>query len=195
MFYVYAYIRNRNSKTASIGTPYYIGKGSGDRAYQKHYNKIIKPKNKNNIIILENNLTEIGAFALERRYIKWWGRKDLKSGILLNRTDGGDGSSGAVQSIETRTKRSKSMKGMIGNTAGRIMPEDEKLKRSCIMAGRKTSTGKLGYVTPQAERDKISLAQKGIPKPKFKCPHCNKEASIARLTQWHFDNCKSLSLR
>ena len=52
-YYVYAYLRKSNN------TPYYIGKGKGARAWADH-NSITVPNNKK-IVILEQNLTDIGG--------------------------------------------------------------------------------------------------------------------------------------
>jgi hypothetical protein len=85
-YYTYAYLREDR-------TPYYIGKGKGNRAYKKERREFKPPTDKSRIIFLKQNLTEEEAFKHEIYMIAVFGRKDLGTGILRNMTDGGDGAS------------------------------------------------------------------------------------------------------
>jgi hypothetical protein len=104
IYYVYAYLRSKDSNTAKAGTPYYIGKGKETRAFEPH-NKIPIPTKHSNVLMIETNLTELGAYAIERQLIRRLGRKDLNTGILLNKTDGGEAMHGMVLTKETKQKR------------------------------------------------------------------------------------------
>jgi hypothetical protein len=97
-FYVYAYVRPEHSEYGPDGTPYYIGKGSGKRAWTLHKKRsgIIRPADNRLIKIIKKNLTEPEAFDLEKRLIRKYGRIDTGSGCLVNLTDGGDGISGLI---------------------------------------------------------------------------------------------------
>lgn len=130
-YYVYAYIRAKSSTNGVAGTPYYIGKGQKLRAWSTDH-AVPLPTDKTLIVIMENGLTEVGAFALERRYISWWGRMDIGTGILRNRADGGEGSSGKVVSAETRQKLSESTK-----KAAKLRPPMTQSHKDAISRGSK----------------------------------------------------------
>ena len=135
IYYVYAYLR-------SNGTPYYIGKGHGDRAWSRRRN-INRPINSNRIIILEKNLTEIGAFALERRLIEWWGRKINGTGILANINPGGEGSqlkgkqNGMFGRTHTQLTKAKQSAKKKGKTWEEIYGVEQALKLKKKKTGKK----------------------------------------------------------
>jgi len=169
-YYVYAYLRNKDSAIAKAGTPYYIGKGYGRRAHQQHRNKINgrgvhTPYDKSFVVFLEKNLTEVGAFAIERRLVRWYGRKDLATGILHNRTDGGEGGTGSIPWSK-------------GKTLG---PQSEE-RRKNISIGNK---GKTKGIKRGPQKNPANKKYEEVT-----CPYCNKVGTGNVMKRFHFNNCK-----
>lgn len=123
-YYTYAYLRED-------GTPYYIGKGRGYRAYYKHRQLVRQPPVER-ILFLKKNLTEEEAHRHEMYLIAVLGRKDLGTGILRNLTNGGEGTSGWVATPEFREKRRQIM-------LGQKRSEDTKQKIALAHRGKKVS--------------------------------------------------------
>ena len=149
-FYTYAYLREDR-------TPYYIGKGSGRRINENKGRPCKKPKDKSRIIFLKQKLTEEEAFNHEKYMIDVFGRIDLGTGILHNKSDGGEGSSGAVRSEEVRSNHSKRMKGKLTGEKhpfyGKKHSEESKRKQSEKMKGKREGKnnpmwGKTGENSP-----------------------------------------------
>lgn len=117
IYYVYVWCNKH-------GVPYYVGKGKNNRAWVKHYK--YNPPPIERIYLCETKLTEIGALSIERRLIKWYGRRGIdEGGILVNRSEGGDGNTSPT-SEETKKKISNSH-------SGKVIPDDVRVKISKTM--------------------------------------------------------------
>jgi len=202
-FYTYAYLREDK-------TPYYIGKGKGDRAYTKDKRQFKPPKDKSRIIFLKKNLTETEAFKHEIYMIDVFGRKDLGTGILRNRTNGGEGTSGAIRSDEYKIKMSEAKKGNT-NCLGRILSKETRRKMSEAQKGKthseehvkNLSRANKGKTRSEESRRKMSEAQKGKTHSEesrkkqsesgkgkiFSEEHKRKLSKVNKGTKWWNDGC------
>ncbi|PDT79960.1 NUMOD3 domain-containing DNA-binding protein [Sinorhizobium sp. BJ1] len=161
-FYVYAWLR-------PCGTPFYIGKGKGDRDRETkranpHFKRIVdKIKRSGNeaiVIRVLENLDEDEAFELEKALIRSYGRKNNRTGILVNMTDGGEGPQGRAHSEESIAKM---------RLAHSNISEETRAKMSAAQKGKKLSeehrdsisSGMIGRVLSDATRAKLSRSHTG----------------------------------
>ena len=149
MAYLYRHVRLDKNE------PFYIGISS-DNKYKRANSLIgrnkywinITSKSDYRVEIVMDNLTWEEACEKEIELIALYGRKDLKLGPLVNRTNGGDGLCGILVSTETRLKMSKSQsKRIFGN-----LSEETRRKISIAHTGKKFS---------KEHRDKIIKANTG----------------------------------
>ena len=104
MFYSYFWLREN-------GTPYYVGKGKGKRAFLTNKHSVKRPLD-DSYVLVQNYESEEEAFEAEKFFISFYGRADLGTGCLRNYTDGGEGISGLVRSDEHARKISDAKKGI-----------------------------------------------------------------------------------
>lgn len=207
IYYVYAYLRNKDSETAKAGTPYYIGKGKGNRAWVKHRinNKgVQRPSDATYIVLLEQHLTEVGSLALERRMIAWYGRIDLGTGILRNQTDGGDGSSGCYinrahygeKNGFFNKQHTQATKDHLSKVkSGSKMPPRTEQHKKALSAANKDKP----MTQEKREHMKQFSFKGGADHPfaggmpdymKVTCAHCGKTVAKGLHTRWHGEKCK-----
>ena len=125
-YYTYAYLRKNR-------TPYYIGKGKGNRCNQKHGKNCNPPKDKSRIIKLKQNLTEEESFKHEKYMIAVFGKKCDGTGILMNIADGGNAP--PVHYGESHPSKRPEVRAKIGaankkSLKGKKISEESKRKQS-----------------------------------------------------------------
>ena len=158
---VYAHYKLSNNEI------FYIGKGISDkRPYEKskrglHWKNIVN-KYGYYITIIANNLTNEEAIEIEKSQIEKYGRIDKNTGVLINKTDGGDGGPtriGYKNSAETRKNIGISLKGRIFTTDHKSkMSESAKNRNPISEETRK----KLQREKTEEHKKNLSKARKNI---------------------------------
>ena len=167
------------------GSIFYIGKGSGDRAYRtnhrnRYWKHIVAKHGSYTVNILAKWKTHEEALSHEVLLISCFKDMGYK---LANLSDGGEGNSGYKATPETLTKMSASAKGKQSWAKGKkLKPHTDETKRQMSVAHK-------GKPKTEQHRLNISLGKKGLPQKQVKCPHCDKIGGVV-MTRWHFNNCK-----
>ena len=120
--------QHRRKDTGEI---FYIGIGETEkRAYDKtgrnNIWKRIAQETEYDIEIIKNNITRKEARDIERRLIEQYGRRDKKTGILSNKSIGGEGDniggSGPMEGSEDRQNILKDIERMIPEQYKHLSP-------------------------------------------------------------------------
>jgi hypothetical protein len=151
IYYTYAWLR-------LDGTPYYIGKGSHNRAFDKRRKYRPSP---DRILILKKNLTEEEAFKHEIYMISIFGRKDIGTGILRNRTNGGEGVKGHRHTEESKKLIGDAQRGPLNRNYGK--PEAAKH----IVGLRGENSPNWGRKRMPETRNKMSEVKLGEKNPMY----------------------------
>ena len=184
IFYVYVLLREDGR------TPFYIGKGTGNRWNKhqesskdenptRHTSRIIKKIREQGKeyfrIKIKSKLTEHQAFELEKLLISSY-KREIDGGPLVNLTEGGEGSFGVLVSEDTRAKHRerKGEKHPLYGRRGKNNPLFGKSHSENSIKNMRTGKRKYqkygkdhhAFGKPKSEntRVKISISQKGIEK-------------------------------
>ena len=155
MFYTYLWLRED-------GTPYYVGKGKGNRGFEsRHHRHRCPPRDR---IIIQEWPSEEEAFSAEIFLILYYGREDLGTGCLRNLTNGGDSPPKRFGTMPLSTKEA-----IRKSLTGRHLTSSHKENLRRANAGktlsgecrRKMGEAHKGHVVTAATRKKIGDAHIG----------------------------------
>src|SRR5271157_5084983 len=145
-FYTYLWLRKD-------GTPYYIGKGKGKRAFTSRDHTINRPKDDARIFV-QRWESEQKAFEMEKWYISLFGRKDNRTGILRNRTDGGD----CGPNLKGRKIHSEKWKQTMRESVSRMNTPEANAKKAAANRRRKFTTENRKRMSESAKKHRLTLS-------------------------------------
>ena len=161
MAYVYKHTRNDTNDVFYIGIGKYEKRAFSHSGRNRHWHNIVN-KFGYSVEIIESNLEWEEACELEKYWIKFYGRRDLNEGTLVNMTDGGDGQIGRIATDDFKLKLK------ISNT-GKVLSDKHKDKISKALIGKilsdehklNLSKSLMGKPHSEIHKSKISKSMKG----------------------------------
>jgi len=200
-YYTYAYLR-------VDGTPYYIGKGCGNRMYHPH--RGLCPRDKSRILILKAGLTEDEAYRHEKYLIFVFGRKCNGSGILVNLGPGGRKDGGSYSGPYIRDNRigifapgAQAKAARLGGLKQKELGigihglSKEENSEAGRLGGSKTKEIGVGIFSPDLNNFD-SDKQRERAKILFQCPYTGKISTGGPLARWQkkrgIDHTKNIRL-
>lgn len=190
-FYVYVH---RQADTSEV---FYVGKGSGSRAWANQWRpkfwKNVKESHGLVVEIVAMFWDEKPAFDMERQLIAEYRAAGAR---LTNCSDGGEGPSGAKRSEETRRRMSESGKG---KHTGVVVSLETRAKQSAVRKGRrnspeaieKTAAFHRGRKRSPETLAKMSAALKGKGVGRVKSEQERAKLSAARLGSKHSEETRA----
>ena len=220
VFYVYHHTRPDTGQVFYVGKGKgrrAFGIGSGRSEF---WRRVVAKSGGVEVDIVARGLTEHEAFHLERKNISALRRAGVRLCNLTDGGEGAAGArrseswkrkmsaahKGKEVPQEVRDKISASVKasGFVhtpemrakiaethtGNqySLGRKHTDEWMQRQREWTAGNKSRTGQ---AQSAEEREKKSIALKGVSQKKVECPHCGQVGGNA-MKRWHFDNCKKI---
>lgn len=190
MAYIYKHIRKDTNEV------FYIGIAKSKKRKNSKFNRNSFWKNitiKTEYIseIIEDNLSWETACEREKYWIKYYGRRDLNEGTLVNMTDGGEGCVGMIRTDLHNKKISKSKKGLKFTETHR---ENLKKARKKIMtAEMRKQIGERAKNISDETRLKMSESARNRIRDKIPCEYCGQIISSDHKTQHQSGKkCKNL---
>jgi NUMOD3 motif len=178
VFYVYKYLRARDSKNGAAGSPYYVGKGKGKRMFDKNH-RCKPPSDVANIVVVSHSMSEWDAHQLEMLLIYVYGRIDKGTGCLANLTDGGEGQMG-------RSAWNKGLKGI------HLNPATEFKKGVRVAPATEFKKGNAAHRVPHSPEARAKMSESTKGQPAWNKKYFTEEERIegARVAdkQWRLDN-------
>lgn len=184
IYYTYKWLRED-------GTPYYVGKGKGNRAWAIHKRKNVShypPEGRVEIIM--EGLTEEEALLHEIWLIALYKRK-CEGGILINMTTGGQGPSDAKWKLTDLTKqrmRAARAKRPPASTETRKKISEAQKKRarnphSDTTKLKMSESAKKPEAQPAHKKAAQSRAAATTNSKKSPCPQCGMLMNVGNLTK------------